>query len=63
MATSVDIFEARVLEIGGSYFKLEYPERTTSLWSAPRMPQEGSQSTASPRPTASYVNSEAATTT
>ena len=41
MASSVDISRARILEIGGSYFKLEYPERTTSLWSMPRLPQEG----------------------
>jgi hypothetical protein len=41
MASPVDIASARILEIGGSYFKLEYPERTTSLWSTPRLPQEG----------------------
>ena len=41
MASPVDIAKARILEIGGSYFKLEYPERTTSLWSTPRLPQEG----------------------
>jgi hypothetical protein len=41
MANPVDISRARILEIGGSYFKLEYPERTTSLWSMPRLPQEG----------------------
>jgi hypothetical protein len=41
MASPVDISRARILEIGGSYFKLEYPERTTSLWSMPRLPQEG----------------------
>ena len=41
MASPVDIAKARILEIGGSYFKLEYPERTTSLWSMPRLPQEG----------------------
>ena len=40
MANPVDISRARILEIGGSYFKLEYPERTTSLWSMPRLPQE-----------------------
>src|SRR4029450_2311902 len=41
MANPVDISRARILEIGGSYFKLEYPEPTTSLWSMPRLPQEG----------------------
>ena len=41
MPNPVDISRARILEIGGFYFKLEYPERTTSLWSNPRLPQEG----------------------
>ena len=41
MASSVDTSRARILEIGGFYFKLEFPERTTALWSNPRLPQEG----------------------
>ena len=41
MASPVDISRARILEIGGFYFKLEYPDRTTALWSNPRLPQEG----------------------
>jgi hypothetical protein len=41
MASPVDTSRIRILEIGGSYFKLEFPERTTSLWSQPRLPQEG----------------------
>ena len=41
MASTVDISRVRILEIGSSYFKLEYPEQTTSLWSMPRLPQEG----------------------
>ena len=32
MTAPVDISNARILEIGGGYFKLQYPERTTCLW-------------------------------
>jgi hypothetical protein len=41
MASPVDISRVRILEIGGSYFKLEYPERTTFLWPSAKLPQEG----------------------
>ncbi|QLH69392.1 glycosyltransferase [Rhodopseudomonas palustris] len=32
MTTPVDTSRLRILEIGGGYFKLQYPERTTCLW-------------------------------
>jgi hypothetical protein len=35
--TSVDISSLRILEIGGGYFKMQYPERTTCLWSATKL--------------------------
>jgi hypothetical protein len=41
MNDAVDITRARILEIGGGYFKMEYPERTTLLWSATKMPAAG----------------------
>ncbi len=31
-STTKDVSQARILEIGGGYFKLQYPERTTCLW-------------------------------
>ncbi|WP_022723348.1 glycosyltransferase [Rhodopseudomonas sp. B29] len=36
MTASVDTSQLRILEIGGGYFKLQYPERTTCLWTAMR---------------------------
>jgi hypothetical protein len=32
MTAPVDTSSLRILEIGGGYFKLQYPERTTCLW-------------------------------
>jgi hypothetical protein len=41
MTTDVDISRLRILEIGGGYFKQQYPERTTLLWWATKLPWEG----------------------
>jgi hypothetical protein len=41
MSDAVDISRLRILEIGSGYFKMEYPERTTLLWTATKMPKDG----------------------
>jgi len=41
MNEAVDTSRLRILEIGGGYFKMEYPERTTLLWTATKMPRDG----------------------
>ena len=35
----LDISRLRILEIGSGYFKYQYPQQTTCLWSATRLPQ------------------------
>ncbi len=37
MASAVDIAQLRILEIGGGYFKMQYPQRTTLLWSISKL--------------------------
>jgi hypothetical protein len=41
MNDAVDISRLRILEIGGGYFKMQYPERTTLLWTGTKMPAAG----------------------
>lgn len=41
MTAEIDISRLRILEIGGSYFKMQYPEQTTMLWSGTKLPEDG----------------------
>ena len=38
-----DVSRLKILEVGGGYFKQEYPERTTLLWNWSRLPEMGEE--------------------